>query len=55
MVLASVMNLLLNITFNFILIDLMGVYGLALATSIVSIVNSLILYLYINKLNKQYV
>lgn len=55
MVLTSVISLLLNIIFNYILIDVMGVYGLALATSIVSIVNSLILYLYINNLNKQYV
>lgn len=55
MVLTSVMSLLFNITFNFILIDVMGVYGLALATSIVSIANSVILYVYINKLNKQYV
>ena len=44
-----------NIVFNFILIDVMGVYGLALATSLVSIVNSIILYVYINKLNSSYV
>jgi len=55
MVLTSVISLALNITFNFILIDMMGVYGLALATSLVSIVNSIILYVYINKLNKEYV
>jgi len=47
MVLAAIISLVLNIVLNYILISLMGVYGLALATSIVSIVNSLILYFYI--------
>jgi len=55
MVLTSLVSLILNIVFNFILIDVMGVYGLALATSLVSIVNSIILYVYINKLNSSYV
>ncbi|OUS02944.1 virulence factor MviN [Flavobacteriales bacterium 33_180_T64] len=55
MVLTSIISLLLNIILNYILIQKMGVYGLALATSIVSIVNSIILYIYINKLNKVHV
>ncbi|WP_299229306.1 murein biosynthesis integral membrane protein MurJ [uncultured Psychroserpens sp.] len=55
MVLTSVISLVLNITLNFILIEHMGVYGLALATSIVSITNSVILYIYIKQLNKMHV
>ncbi len=55
MVLASIINLLLNIVLNYMLIKSMGVYGLALATSLVSIINSIILYVYISKLNKEYV
>lgn len=55
MVLTSIISLTMNIVLNYILIDLMGVYGLALATSLVSIINSIILYGYINKLNKAYV
>ena len=55
MVLTSIISLILNITLNYILIDLMGVYGLALATSLVSIINSIILYVYITKLNKPHV
>jgi len=55
MVIASVVNLLLNVVLNYMLIKSMGVYGLALATSLVSIINSIILYVYISKLNKEYV
>ena len=55
MVLASIINLLLNVVLNYMLIKSMGVYGLALATSLVSIINSIILYVYISKLNKEYV
>ena len=55
MVLASIINLLLNVVLNYMLIKSMGVYGLALATSLVSIINSIILYVYIIKLNKEYV
>lgn len=55
MVLTSVISLILNITLNYILIEQLGVYGLALATSIVSLVNSVILYLYIYQLKKQHV
>jgi len=50
LVITSIISLLLNIFLNYILIDLMGVYGLALATSIVSVTNSIILYIYITKL-----
>jgi len=53
MVLAAVICLILNITFNYFLIQHIGVYGLALATSAVAVVNSLILYYYISYLNKQ--
>ena len=53
MVLAAVICLILNITFNYFLIQYIGIYGLALATSAVAIINSLILYSYINYLNKQ--
>ncbi|MBT8266888.1 MAG: polysaccharide biosynthesis C-terminal domain-containing protein [Bacteroidia bacterium] len=52
MVLTSLISLIMNIVLNTILIELMGVYGLALATSLVSIINSVILYLYILKLNR---
>lgn len=52
MVLAAVICLILNIIFNYVLIQYIGVYGLALATSVVAIVNSLILYFYISYLNK---
>ncbi len=53
MVLTSLISLIANVTLNYILIRKMGVYGLALATSLVAFVNSLILYLYINHLNKK--
>lgn len=55
MVVTSVIGLLLNMILNYVLIDVMGVYGLALATSLVSIMNSIILYIYISKINKLYV
>ena len=53
MVLTAVICLILNIILNYALIQYIGVYGLALGTSIVAIVNSLILYFYISYLNKQ--
>ena len=53
MVLAAVICLILNITFNYFLIQYIGIYGLAIATSAVAIINSLILYSYIHYLNKQ--
>ena len=53
MALTALMTLLLNIMLNYILIDLMGVKGLALATSLVSLTNCVVLYLYVNYLSKQ--
>ncbi|MCD2258912.1 murein biosynthesis integral membrane protein MurJ [Psychroserpens luteolus] len=53
MVLTSIINLIFNIVLNYILIKSMGVYGLALATSIVATINGIILYAYINHLDKK--
>jgi putative peptidoglycan lipid II flippase len=53
MVFTSIISLFLNLILNFILMKLMGVYGLALSTSIVSIVIGVILYFYIIKLKKE--
>lgn len=53
MVLAAVICLVLNVTFNYFLIQHIGVYGLAIATSAVAIINSLILYVYISHINKE--
>lgn len=55
MVFTSFLSLILNIIINFILIKKMEVFGLALATSIVSVINSIILYIYINNISKKYV
>lgn len=52
---ASALSLILNIILNSILIKYMDVFGLALATSITSVINSLVLYAYIKHLNKRYV
>ncbi|WCO03102.1 murein biosynthesis integral membrane protein MurJ [Psychroserpens ponticola] len=52
MAFAAVFCLILNIVLNFIFSKTMGVYGLALATSIVAVINSFILYFYIRHLNK---
>ena len=52
MVFTSIISLLLNLILNYILMKLMGVYGLALSTSIVSIVIGVVLYIYIIKLKK---
>ncbi|WP_456441515.1 murein biosynthesis integral membrane protein MurJ [Psychroserpens sp.] len=52
MVFTSVLSLILNIVFNYILIKTLGVYGLALATSLVYLINCTILYMYISYLNK---
>lgn len=53
MVFTSLVSLILNIVLNFILIKTMGVYGLALATSIVSLTNTILLYMYINRLQNE--
>lgn len=55
MVIASMVNVILNVILNTILIRRYGVYGLALATSLVSMVNTLLLYIYIRKISKAYV
>lgn len=56
LVISSLVSLILNTTLNIILIDMFGIYGLALATSMVSMINCLLIYLYINHINKkQYV
>ncbi len=52
MVFTSLLSLILNIVFNYILIETLGVYGLALATSIVYLFNCLTLYVYIRQINK---
>jgi putative peptidoglycan lipid II flippase len=49
LVLSSVVNLILNIILNYAFLKLMGIKGIALATSIVYLVNALIIYLYIKK------
>jgi len=53
LVFASSVSLLLNTWLNFILIDRMGVLGLALATSLVSIINTIVIYTYIVRLNRK--
>ncbi|MGJ8593027.1 MAG: murein biosynthesis integral membrane protein MurJ [Aquaticitalea sp.] len=53
MVLTSLISLILNFILNYVLIKYLEVYGLALATSLVSIINSIILYIYICHINKK--
>ncbi|MFD2098851.1 murein biosynthesis integral membrane protein MurJ [Flagellimonas iocasae] len=50
LVISSSISLVLNVVLNIVLIDLMGVSGLALATSIVSFTNTAVLFVYISKL-----
>lgn len=50
LVISSLVSLVLNIILNTVLIDSMGVSGLALATSIVSFMNTAILFVYISRL-----
>ncbi|WP_238389867.1 murein biosynthesis integral membrane protein MurJ [Arenibacter aquaticus] len=52
LVVTSTISLLLNIILNYILIRAMGLYGLALGTSIVSLTNTVVIYFYINRINK---
>lgn len=52
LVVTSTVSLLLNIILNYILIEQMGVFGLALATSLVSMTNTIIIYSYIVRLKK---
>lgn len=53
LVLSSFVSLSLNIVLNYILMQFMGTKGLALATSMVSLGNSLVIYLYIRKLHRK--
>jgi putative peptidoglycan lipid II flippase len=53
MMFTSLISALLNLFFNYILMKIMGVYGLALSTSIVAFIISSIFYLYIKKLSKK--
>lgn len=52
MVFTALLTLMMNVILNYIFIKIMGVYGLALSTSIVSISNSILLYIYIQRLKK---
>ena len=52
LVVTSTISLILNIVLNYFLIRTIGLYGLALATSLVSLVNTMIIYLYIKKINR---
>ncbi|GLU44893.1 putative lipid II flippase MurJ [Muricauda sp. NBRC 101325] len=52
LVLSSIVNLILNIILNYFFLQWMGIKGIALATSIVYLVNASIIFLYIWQLNK---
>lgn len=52
MVLTSALTVILNFVLNYIFIQYMGVYGLALSTSVVSLISCLVLYYYVNRLFK---
>lgn len=54
MVFTSLLSLILNIVFNYLLIKPMGVYGVALATSLVYLINCMTLFIYIRHLNKKF-
>ena len=49
LVFSSLSSFLLNIFLNYTLIEIMGIKGLALATSLVSLINAMVIYLYIKK------
>lgn len=53
LVFSSLISLILNITLNYLFMELLGTKGLALATSMVSLGNSLIIFWYITKLHKK--
>lgn len=53
LVFSSLISLILNVSLNYIFMELMGTKGLALATSLVSLGNSLVIYWYILKLHKK--
>ncbi|WP_299799158.1 lipid II flippase MurJ [uncultured Maribacter sp.] len=46
---SSILSLSLNILFNYTFVEWIGIKGLALATSLVSLINALVIYLYITK------
>ena len=52
MAFTAFLTVIFNFILNYILIEIMGVYGLALATSLVAILNSFILFMYIKYLQK---
>ncbi|HDZ03945.1 hypothetical protein LCGC14_0132090 [marine sediment metagenome] len=49
LVISSILSMTLNIILNYTLIELLGIKGLALATSLVSFINSFVIYIYIRK------
>ena len=49
----AILCLALNISLNMLLIDILGVYGLALSTSLVAMFNALTLWIYTERLNKK--
>jgi len=53
LVFSSLVSLTLNIVLNYVLMQLMGTKGIALATSMVSFGNSLVIYTYIRKIHKR--
>jgi putative peptidoglycan lipid II flippase len=53
LVISSTVSLLLNTLLNYLLIDSMGVLGLALATSLVSATNTILIYGYILRINRK--
>ncbi len=53
LVISSLASLILNIIFNYILIQIMGVKGIALATSFIYLGNALLIYIYIRRINRQ--
>lgn len=53
LVISSILSLLLNIIFNYTFMELMGVKGLALSTSLVSLINAIAIFWYIQRLNNK--
>ncbi len=53
LVVSSIISLLLNIILNFWLIDTLGIKGLALATSLVSLMNTVIIFIYIKSIKRK--
>ena len=53
LVVTSLISLILNTILNYLLISEFKVYGLALATSIVSFVNTVFIFIYIQRINKK--